>query len=239
MAQIVQMDGTVKASISFMQRELSKAGEHHRPEVIGAITAQLSMKAAEKESGLERTKKACRLKAKQIHMRNIFVPKHWDDLTLKQRGQILESFIFVEQKKSGVDKARLVIDGSQQRDHITKEEASSPTAFTESVILTSIVDAKEGQDVATVDIPNAFAQTVITDSHKDYRVIARLRGKLVEILVDIAPEVYGPYVRENKKGEKVLLVQCMNALYGTMVASLIFNKNFVTSLKKEGFVLNP
>ena len=167
------------------------------------------------------------------------MPKHWDDLTSKQRGRILEAFIFVEQKKSGADKARLVIDGSGQRDHITKEEASSPTAFTKSVILTSIVDAKEGREVATVDIPNAFAQTVITDSHKDYRVIARLRGKLVEILVDIAPEVYGPYVRENKKGEKVLLVQCMNALYGTMVASLLFYKNFVTSLKKNGFVLNP
>jgi hypothetical protein len=239
MAQIVQMDGSVEESISFMQRELCEAGEHHRPEVIGMIMVQLSMKAAEKEFGVERTKKACRIEVEQIHMRNIFVPKHWDDLTPKQRGRILEAFIFVEQKKSGADKARLVIDGSQQRDHITKEEASSPTAFTESVILTSIVDAKEGRDVATVDIPNAFAQTVIMDSHKDYRVIARLRGKLVEILVDIAPEVYGPYVRENKKGEKVLLVQCMNALYGTMVASLLFYKNFVTSLKKEGFVLNP
>ncbi len=105
--------------------------------------------------------------------------------------------------------------------------------------MTSIVDAKEGRDVATVDIPNAFSQIVITDSHKDYRVIARLRGKLVEILVDIAPEVYGPYVWENKKSEKVLLVQCMNALYGTMVASLLFYKNFVTSLKKVGFILNP
>jgi hypothetical protein len=31
----------------------------------------------------------------------------------------------------------------------------------------------------------------------------------------------------------------MNALYVTMVASLLFYKNFVTSLKKEGFVLNP
>ena len=36
----------------------------------------------------------------------------------------------------------------------------------------------------------------------------------------------------------MLLVQCMNALYGTMVASLLFFKNFVASLKKEGFVLN-
>ena len=67
---------------------MSKAGEHHRPEVIGAIMVQLSMKAAEKEFRLERTKKACRLEVEQIHMRNIFVPKHWDDLTPKQRGQI-------------------------------------------------------------------------------------------------------------------------------------------------------
>ncbi len=34
------------------------------------------------------------------------------------------------------------------------------------------------------------------------------------------------------------MLQCMNALYGTMVASLLYYKNFVTSLKKEGFVLN-
>ena len=51
---------------------------------------------------------------------------------------------------------------------MTKEEAISPAAFTESIILTSIVDAKERRDVATVDIPNAFAQTVITDAEKDY-----------------------------------------------------------------------
>ena len=51
MAQIVQMDGTVEESISFMQLELSGSGEHHHPEVIGAIMVQLSMKAAEKEFG--------------------------------------------------------------------------------------------------------------------------------------------------------------------------------------------
>ena len=96
MAQIKHINGTVEESISFMQQELSKAGEHHRPEVIGAIMVQLSMKAAEREFGVKRTKKACRLEVKQIHMRNIFVPKHWDDLTLKQRGRILEAFIFVE-----------------------------------------------------------------------------------------------------------------------------------------------
>ena len=42
-----------------------------------------------------------------------------------------------------------------------------------------------------------------------------------------------------KKGEKQLLVQCLTALYGTMVASLLYCKKFVKSLKLNGFRLNP
>ncbi len=42
-----------------------------------------------------------------------------------------------------------------------------------------------------------------------------------------------------KKGEKQLLVQCLTALYGTMVALLLYYKMFVKSLKLTGFRLNP
>ncbi len=42
-----------------------------------------------------------------------------------------------------------------------------------------------------------------------------------------------------KKGEKQLLVQCLIALYGTMVALLLYYKKFVKSLKLNGFRLNP
>jgi hypothetical protein len=42
----------------------------------------------------------------------------------------------------------------------------------------------------------------------------------VEMRCKIAPEVYEEYVSTNKKGEKVLLVQCMNVLYRSKVASL-------------------
>ena len=59
------------------------------------------------------------------------------------------------------------------------------------------------------------------------------------MLCEIAPEVYREYVTKNKKGEKVLLVQCMNALYGSMVASLMFYKKLSTALKSYGFEYNP
>ncbi len=46
-------------------------------------------------------------------------------------------------------------------------------------------------------------------------------------------------MRVGKKGEKQLLVQCLTAFYGTMVALLLYYKKFVKSLKSNGFRLNP
>jgi hypothetical protein len=44
---------------------------------------------------------------------------------------------------------------------------------------------------------------------------------LVDILAKIAPGFYRDYVKVNNKGEKQILVECLNALYGTMMASLL------------------
>ena len=43
----------------------------------------------------------------------------------------------------------------------------------------------------------------------------------------------------NKKGDKTLLVQCMNLLYGSMIALVLFYKKLVTILKGNEFELNP
>ena len=77
--------------------------------------------------------------------------------------------------------------GMQQRDFISKEDASSPKLSTESVLLTSLVDAQENCDVAIVDIPNAFIQTMIED--KEDKVIMRIQGHMVDVLVKVAPKV--------------------------------------------------
>jgi hypothetical protein len=66
--------------------------------------------------------------------------------------------MFIVRKQSVEPKARLVSGGNKQRDYLSKEDSSSPTAATESVLLTSIVDAAEDRDAAIVDIPNAFIQ---------------------------------------------------------------------------------
>ncbi len=118
-----------------------------------------------------------------------------------------------------------------------KDDTSSPTVSSEAVLLTCILDANKNRDVTIVDIPNAFVLTIVED--EKYEILICIRGPLVDILVSIAPNVYGLYVTVGKKGKKQLLVQCLTALYGTMVASLPYYKKFVKSLKSKGFKLNP
>ena len=132
------------------------------------------------------------------------------------------------QKREGEIKARMIAGGNTQRGHVTKEESSSPTVSTKAVLLTLIVDALEGRDVVIVDIPNAFIQTRVHDA-KDC-VIVRITGVIVDWLVKVAPKVYLPYVTTNIRGEKSLLVECFNAIYGTMVAGLLYYRKFSSSL---------
>jgi hypothetical protein len=78
--------------------------------------------------------------------------------------------MILKEKRDGTIKGQAVAGGNKQRDYISKEDASSPTVATESVLLTCIVDAEEEREVAVIDIPNAFIQTRI-ESEKDIAII--------------------------------------------------------------------
>jgi hypothetical protein len=69
--------------------------------------------------------------------------------------------------------------------------------------------------------------------------LIKICGVLVDILVEITPDVYKSYVSRNKKVMKQLLVQCQNSLCVTMVASLLYYRKFVKSLTDIGFIINP
>jgi hypothetical protein len=43
----------------------------------------------------------------------------------------------------------------------SRKEAASPTVMTESVLLSAMIEAKEGYAVMTIDIPNACMQTTM------------------------------------------------------------------------------
>jgi hypothetical protein len=214
--------------------KLMSPGVHRQADIIGMIMAQLSMKAAIKKWG-NQAKFAISKEMKQLHWHNLFKPRHWHALTKKQKEQVLESHVFVEEKKDGRIKAQKVIGGNKQHDYITKEDVSSPTVTAEAVMLTCVIDAQEESDVAVVDIPNAFFQTVVSEEDAGHHVTVPIREPLVDVLVLIAPDVYGPYVSTTKTGQKVMIVECLNAIHGTMVTALLYYKKFVKSLVNDGF----
>ena len=53
------------------------------------------------------------------------------------------------------------------------------------------------------------------------KVMMKMTGILLELLLELAPETYGPYV-VFENGKKVLYLQVLRALYGMLVAALIW-----------------
>jgi hypothetical protein len=225
-------------ALAQMSVKLMSPGVHRQADIVGMIMAQLSMKAAIKKWG-NQAKFAISKEMKQLHWCNLYKPRHRQALTKKQKEQVLKSHIFVEEKRDGMIKAQKVIGGNKQCDYITKENVCSPTVTAEAVMLTCVIDAQEDRDVAVVDIPNAFVQTVMSKEDAEHRVTVCIRGPLVGVLVLIALDVYGPYVSTTKTGQKVLIVECLNAIYGTMVTALLYYRKFVKGLANHGFKLNP
>jgi hypothetical protein len=112
------------------------------PDVVEAIMMQLSLKVGLKEWG-EEAFMAAQSEMKQLYFRNKFKPKHWRELSQVQRLTVLESNMFIKQKRDGKIKGRTVAGGNKQRNYISKEDASSPTVATESVLFSCIIDAEE------------------------------------------------------------------------------------------------
>ena len=116
-------------------------------------------------------------------------------MTPLERKRVMESLIFLVEKKTGEVKAWHCANGSTQRKWMGKEDSSSPTASTNSLFPTAAIDAEERRHSKTADVPNALVQTAVDEVDKDgARIIMKIRGALVDILVEMNPEKYGPCV---------------------------------------------
>jgi hypothetical protein len=84
---------------------------------------------------------------------------------LKGRELWKASYSFVK-KQDGRIKAHTCANGSTQRAYTERDEAASPTAMTESILITGVINAKERCNVMTADIPNAFVQSNFDDKNQ-------------------------------------------------------------------------
>jgi hypothetical protein len=88
----------------------------------------------------------------------------------------------------------------------------------------------------TLDIPNALVQTEISlDGDK---IIMKIRGQLVDILLELCPGMYNDYVINEGK-HKIIYVRMLKALYRMLVSSILYYKKFRKDIESIGFEVNP
>ena len=88
-------------------------------------------------------------------------------------------------------------DGSVQKGLYPKDETSSPTVSTDALMMSIMIDALEGRDVATADVEGAYLHAELDDF-----TLLKEEGKSVAILCEVCSD-YSQYVTwEN--GKKVL-----------------------------------
>jgi hypothetical protein len=157
----------------------------------------------------DKGKQAASKEMDQLHKRNCFTPMDIFKLSAPEKKKAQEALMFLMEKRDGTIKGRMVYNGKPTREWLSKEGAASPTASLESIMLTAIVDAKEKRDVMSANTPNAFIQTAMPPTKRGQdRVIIKITGVLVDLLVSMAPETYGPYV-VFEDGKKTLYVQVL------------------------------
>jgi len=80
-----------------------------------------------------------------------------------------------------------------------KQETTSPTVATESVLITAVIDAHEGHNIACFDILGAFLHA---DVNKDNTMV--LKGRLTELIVQVVTNLYRKYITVDRKGTAIL-----------------------------------
>ena len=97
-------------------------------------------------------------------------------------------------KVNGDVKGRACANGSKQREYIKKVDASYPTSSTESVVITSMIDANKHRDMAMADVACTFLHI---QSDEDVNMV--LEGDLAKLMVKVDPTLYRKLITTTSK----------------------------------------
>jgi hypothetical protein len=66
----------------------------------------------------------------------------------------------------------------------------------------------------------------------------KIRGQVVDIVLELCPGVYDDYVIDEGKN-KIIYVRMLKALYGMLISSILYYKKFRKDIESIGFEVNP
>ena len=177
----------------------------HEPMGLLFLTEQMSLKRGLKKFG-RKGADAVVDEMRQIDRMNVIIPRAVTDLSRIQKQRALRYLMYLKEKRCGKIKARGCADGRKQRLYKSRAEVSAPTVRTESIFLTSLIDAHEKRVVVTVDIPGAFMH-----SDMDELIHIRMEGKMAELLARVDPRKYRKFIA-HENGRPVIYVELTKAL---------------------------
>ena len=209
--------------------------EDHDTYIIGVILTQYSLNNNKglKEFG-ERGEEAVVKELSSLKVMNTFPPIDTETINNKQKVRAISSLMLLKEKRDGTIKRKSCAIGTPQCAYTKKEDAASPTCTTESVFITSGIDAHERRHVATIDVLTAFLHA---ENVKD--IVMRLERRLAELMVEVDPSLYRKCITTGSKGKPILYIKMHNALYGIMRSVLLFYRIFVGDLEAYGSKINP
>ncbi|CAJ1933114.1 unnamed protein product [Cylindrotheca closterium] len=132
----------------------------------------------------------------QMLLRDCFTSEFVKDMTASERKKAQSAMMLLAEKQFGKTiKGRLVYHGDGE--WLSREDTASPTSLHTT---TCAIDAHEGRDIMTVDVPNAFIQTYMPEAKEgEDRIYMKITGMMVQILIDMALEYRKYVVLENGK----------------------------------------
>ena len=101
-------------------------------------------------------------------------------------------------------------------------------------MLSCIIDAMEGREVATADILGAFLQT----DYDKGDIHIKPEGAMVTLLEEINTEYYNFFIRTEKGRRKCMYAEAKKAIYGTLETSLLFWAQISKILEEMGYQRN-
>ena len=129
-------------------------------------------------------------------------------------------------------KARLVAGGHMQdKDLYAKDDISSPTVGTSSVMTIVAIAAKERRVVTSADVGGAYLNAKMT---KGKQILMRLSKENAAILVWLKLE-YSIFLLSNG----TMIVKLTKALYGCVESARLWYNHLTTQLKNDDFIPNP
>ena len=166
----------------------------------------------------------------------VVAPIRYEDITPEEFEQVMEAVNLIKKKRNGTIKGRSCLNGSKQKKFLKEGESiASPTVCLEAILMTLGIDIYEERDVAIFDVPGAYLHALMPE---DKNVIMVLRGKFVDIMCQVDPS-YHEYVTVNSKGQKVLYLKILRALYGCIESALLWYQLYAETLEGLGFKINP